>query len=499
MNGNVNPTDPRDDGVAARTLALARSVEELVGATQHAARARGIVERLGGPMRVAIAGRVKAGKSTLLNALVGERLAPTDAGECTRMISWYRHGLGYRVAATLPSGGQRELTFARDTGALDIKLGELSERDVSWLDIQWPASTLKHVTLIDTPGLASINDENSRRTRDFLAHDETNPTDADAVIYLMRHLHRSDVEFLDAFMDRSVTAASPVNAVAVLSRADEIGAGRLDAMDSARRIADRYRSDPAVHRLAATVLPMAGLLAETGLTLLESEAAALRALASTPDDVLDRMLLDAGGFLDVHNSDLTVEVRRHLIDRLGMFGVRVAVREVRAGRGTAAQLGPQLVEVSGLGELRRVIAQHFLPRARVLQARSALAAVRALAVDLRSSHPGPADQIDRQAERLEASAVEFGQIRAAHLVASGQVQVSDGERRELQTLLLADRPSRALGLDEGADPERVKSEALRTVSRWRGRAADPLANPRLVEVAEAAARTGESLYASATA
>ena len=68
---------------------------------------RVIVERLQGPMRVAIAGRVKAGKSTLLNALVGERLAPTDAGECTRLISWYRHGIGYRVAATLPSGEQR--------------------------------------------------------------------------------------------------------------------------------------------------------------------------------------------------------------------------------------------------------------------------------------------------------------------------------------------------------------------------------------------------------
>ena len=249
-----------------------RNVEQLVKGTPYAPRAQAIVERLQGPLRVAIAGRVKAGKSTLLNALVGERLAPTDAGECTRLVSWYRHGIGYQVAATLPSGEQRELSFSRDDGALDIELGDLAERDVGWLDVQWPASTLKDVTLIDTPGLASINDDNSRRTRDFLEHDETNPTDADAVIYLMRHLHRSDVEFLDAFMDRSVTAASPVNAVAVLSRADEIGAGRLDAMDSARRIAERYRNDPAVQRLAATVVPIAGLLAETGLTLREDEA-----------------------------------------------------------------------------------------------------------------------------------------------------------------------------------------------------------------------------------
>ncbi|NLH68587.1 MAG: GTP-binding protein, partial [Brooklawnia sp.] len=40
--------------------------------------------RLQEPLRVAIAGIVKAGKSTLLNALLGEQIAPTDAGECTR-------------------------------------------------------------------------------------------------------------------------------------------------------------------------------------------------------------------------------------------------------------------------------------------------------------------------------------------------------------------------------------------------------------------------------
>jgi len=43
--------------------------------------------RLTGPLRLAIAGKIKAGKSTLLNALVGEELAPTDAGECTRIVT----------------------------------------------------------------------------------------------------------------------------------------------------------------------------------------------------------------------------------------------------------------------------------------------------------------------------------------------------------------------------------------------------------------------------
>ena len=57
--------------------------------------------RLDQPLRVAVAGRVKAGKSTLLNALVGERLAPTDAGECTRIVTWYQDGHTYQVSAHL--------------------------------------------------------------------------------------------------------------------------------------------------------------------------------------------------------------------------------------------------------------------------------------------------------------------------------------------------------------------------------------------------------------
>ncbi|MGH3514361.1 MAG: dynamin family protein, partial [Pseudonocardiaceae bacterium] len=39
--------------------------------------------RLDEPLRVALAGTLKSGKSTLLNALVGEEIAPTDATECT--------------------------------------------------------------------------------------------------------------------------------------------------------------------------------------------------------------------------------------------------------------------------------------------------------------------------------------------------------------------------------------------------------------------------------
>ena len=485
-------------GVAEEVLDVARLLAARAPDAATKTQAQAVVDRLSGPLRVAIAGRVKAGKSTLLNALVGERLAPTDAGECTRIVSRYQRGAGYEVVARLRDGRTEPLGFSRSEGSLDIRLGSLSESDIETIDVSWPTSALAEVTLIDTPGLASINDENSRRTREFLEADADRPSDADAVIYLIRHAHSTDIAFLDAFMDRSVTAASPVNAVAVLSRADEIGGGRLDAMESSARIARRYEADPQLTGLCAAVVPMAGLLAETGLTLREDEVASLRVLAATDDELLSTMLLSADHFCEISSSDLTVEIRRDLLGRLGMFGVRLALQEMRSGRAsTAATLGPILVEHSGLVELRRLVSRHFGPRARVLQARTAISSLRALSRAVRDLDPALSAEVDRELERIEVTTVEFAQVRGAHLISTGAVQVTPDERTELERIVSGRSGPAVLGLADGASTDQIKSAAIAGISRWRTRAGDPLADPTTLEICDVAIRTLERTYAEA--
>ena len=66
---------------------------------------------------VAIVGRVKAGKSTLLNALVGEELAPTDAGECTRVVTWYVDGPSYKATLHPREGSPRQAAFSHARAA----------------------------------------------------------------------------------------------------------------------------------------------------------------------------------------------------------------------------------------------------------------------------------------------------------------------------------------------------------------------------------------------
>lgn len=485
--------------LATEVRAIAGLARRAAEGTPHVDAVDSVTRRLDEPLRVAIAGRVKAGKSTLLNALVGERLAATDAGECTKIVTWYRHGLGYQVTADLRPEGRAELPFRRQDGELLIDLGEHGVDGFERIEVGWPSAKLESMTLIDTPGLGSANEGTSARTMaSLLDAGIEGPADADAVLYLMRHLHHGDARFLEAFMDHSIAHASPVNAVVVLSRADEIGAARADALASAATIAARYATDQRVRELASGVLPVAGLLAETGATLRQDQFEWIRQLASLDPDVRDRLLLSVERFRDPEVCPLGEEIREELLDRLGMYGLRLATTLIADGAvRTAPELSTALLEASGIRALQRVLEESYAARASGLKARSALVALRAIAGALgRDGVAGGNDVIDA-IDRLEASSGELALLRLQHLVLAGHVEMSDEERAEVDRLGGSADPRLRTGLASDASADDVRSAALAGVERWRGRAGSPLSDRRTIEAAEIISRAYEEIYASA--
>lgn len=452
-------------------------------------------QRLGEPLRVAVAGMVKAGKSTLLNAIIGEEIAPTDTGECTRVVTWYRYAGTPRVTMHLLNGESRPLPVRRSGGRLALALDGVGADEIDRLVVEWPSKRLQDVTLIDTPGIASLSQDVSARSHGFLTPEDA-PSEADAIIYLMRHMHAADLRFLESFRDAAVGQSGTVNAIAVLSRADEIGAGRIDSLISARNVAQRYRTDHTLRKLALGVVPIAGLLAQSARTLREAEFEALGELARLDRDSREAMLVSADRFARASEQLRSDPAqRRALLDRFGLFGIRLAAVLLRSGVADSTDLAHELARRSGLGELQRLIDGQFQARAEDLKLRTALVGVESL---LRRRPRTDAGPLAATLEQIQASAHQFRELRLLALARTEGLGLARDRLDEAERLLGGDGISAAhrLGLAEDAGPAELREEATAALRRWRSLAESPLTDRSVAEVCGVVVRSCEGVLAA---
>jgi hypothetical protein len=453
--------------------------------------------RLDEPLRVAIAGMVKAGKSTLLNAIIGEEIAPTDAGECTRVVTWYRYGNTPRVTLHPLDGTPRALPIKRRSdGRLDIDLGGTGAGEIDRLVVDWPSQSLREVTLIDTPGIESVSGDVSARTTDFLTPQDA-PSEADAIVYLMRHLHASDLNFLESFRDTAAGQSGSVNALAVLSRADEIGGGRVDSLVSARDIAERYRNDDSLRALALGVVPIAGLLAQSARSLRQAEFSTLAELARLERGDRERLLISADRFVrPTVGVSASPEARKALLDRFGLFGIRLASVLIRSGVSEPTKLARELTRRSGLDQLLQSFRAQFQARAGLLRARAALVGVETL---LRNRPHTGSERLGTALERIQSSSHEFRELRLLVMARTTGLTLSSELSEEVERLIggrgvgVAHR----LALPENSPATEMRSAALSALHRWRTRAESPLTDRATAEVCHIVVRSCEAVLATA--
>jgi hypothetical protein len=455
---------------------------------------QGYERRLGEPLRIAVAGMVKAGKSTLLNAILGEEIAPTDTGECTRIVTWYRYGHTPRITLYPLEGEPRNLPVKRVEGRLVFVLGGVQADQVDRLDVEWPSPGLRGMTLIDTPGIASLSEDVSALSTSFLTPSDT-PSEADAVIYLMRHMHASDIRFLDSFKDTEAGRSGTVNALAVLSRADEVGAGRIDALLSAAEIAERYRRDHSLRGLALGVVPVAGLLAQSARSMRQSDFASLELLAGMDKADRDKMLLSADRFLRAAAQEgLTTAARASLLERFGLFGIRLAVVLIRNGFNEPTPLAHELARRSGLDPLLAMLGRQFQARADTLKARTALVGVETL---LRTSPREGTGHLAAALERLQANAHEFRELRLLAALRTTGVALTPELAAEAEGLIggWGVAPHVRLGLEADAGPEQLAAEARRRLDIWKAVAESPLTDRSALDACRVVIRSCEGVVA----
>lgn len=451
--------------------------------------------QLNQPIRIALAGPLKAGKSTLVNALVGENIAPTDATEATRIVTWFRHGATPRVTADHHGGRRTNVPIIRGAQGegLTFDLDALDPREVADLEVEWPAAELIDTTIIDTPGTSSLSPDVSERTLRLLVPEDGVPR-VDAVVFLLRTLNAADIALLRQIGDLVGGASGALGVVGVASRADEIGAGRLDAMLSAREVAARFTAEMDRTGICQAVVPVSGLLAFTARTLRQSEFVALEKLAGVDATELNKAMLSVDRFAR-EDSSLPVDAptRAALLDRFGMFGVRIAIAVLRSGVGDSVALADELLERSGLVALRDVIDQQFAQRSELLKAHTALLSLRRFV----ESHPIRATPyILADIDPLLADTHAFEELRLLSQLRSRATTLNEDEMASLRRIIggSGTDPASRLGLtpDEPYDGPRA---AFAAAQRWRRRAEHPLNDPFTTRACRAAARSAEAMVA----
>jgi hypothetical protein len=242
-------------------------------------------------------------------------------------------------------------------------------------------------------------------------------------------------------------------------------------------------------------VPVAGLLAQSGATLREAEHKALEVIAQAPRDDSDPLFLSADRFTSAKTTvDLTSEERAHLLDRLGMFGVRLSVALIRQGAApNATALSAQLVERSGLVELCDVLLSQFAERRDVLKARSALLALESV---LHEQPASGSDSLATELERITAGAHEFAEIRLLNALRAGGLDVPDEVEAQMERLLGAEGSAvhTRLGLDPDDAPDsKVRQTLQDTIAQWQQRAESPMSSRELSSAARVLIRTCEGL------
>ncbi len=456
--------------------------------------------RLAEPIRIALAGTLKAGKSTLLNALVGEDIAPTDATEATRIVTWFRHGPAPKVTANHRGGRRSNVPISQGAGpqgGLTFDLRTLNPADVIDLDVEWPAEELADTTIIDTPGTSSLTREASQRTLQLLVPPDGVPR-VDAVVFLLRTLNAADIALLKQIGQLVGGSAGALGIVGVASRADEIGAGRIDAMLSAKDVATRFTREMNQTGICQAVVPVSGLLALTARTLRQAEFSALRKLAGSDPAELNKALLSVDRFVRP-DSPLPVDAatRAQLLERFGMFGLRISIAVLAAGVADSAGLAAELLERSGLVTLRQVIDQQFAQRSDMLKAHTALVSLRRF-VEVFPILATP--HIIADIDPLLADTHAFEELRLLSQLSSRTTTLNEEEIASLRRIIggSGTNPVSRLGLNPEqphADPNEGPRAAFAAAQRWRRRAGHPLNDPFTTRACRAAVRSAEALVA----
>lgn len=450
-------------------------------------------QRLHQPMRVAIVGLIKAGKSTLMNALLGEQVVATGTVEATFNINWFKYDRDSSIIVYFKDNRSPETKSIAELQALTLRAQENQDYllSIKYIEVRYPNDILKTFNLIDTPGLDSFYKDDSDNTKEFLqlygeeltAITQQEAANADAVMYLFsQSISTIDKDIMETFAGSTLNGTTPINAIGILTKVDNCWSDYDEPMIGVTKIVKRLSEHPQIKRLFYNISPICGLLALGAQTLTLEEFQILQELAQVPPDSLKSKLRVQERFTQREYPEIPISpTKRQLVwQKLGQYGVWLACSLITQGINDLETLQTELLKSSGVLELKNLIVSHFGHRAFLIKLNTALQEINSAYFQQRYQLPesarGILENIVGQFEQIQANDSGFAEFKVLRNYYDQKLDFDEVETEQLLQITgeYGTDIINRLGLKEPCNQQEKNTVALKRMQYWQERASDYL-------------------------
>lgn len=165
---------------------------------------------------ISVFGQFKRGKSTLINAILGEELLPVGIVPVTSVITQIKHG--EKSALLSDADGTRKIPLEELHHFINEQHNPNNIKKVDSVQISYPNKLLNYgITIVDTPGVGSMHKHNSEAAYSFVKS-------SDAVIFMLSvdsPINEIESGFLEEIKEYASKIYFAVNKIDIVSR-DEL-------------------------------------------------------------------------------------------------------------------------------------------------------------------------------------------------------------------------------------------------------------------------------------
>lgn len=271
-------------------LRVHQRLSENAELTAFAPEAGKLLEALDRPLLVTVMGEFNSGKSTFVNALLGEEVAPMGITPTTATINLLKYGAQRGGRVVYRDGLSRAVPWEK-VPALLKGLDADEVRRIRVVEVLYPLDVLQRVNVVDTPGLNSIMPEHEATAREFIAQ-------ADAVVWLFTVDQAGKASEREALSTIRAAGKKILGVLNKIDRIEGLAGGVSDASPETQSVlasilAHLQAPETGLSGLLETIVPFSGREALLGRREKSSERLARANLPALEQALEERFFAQA--------------------------------------------------------------------------------------------------------------------------------------------------------------------------------------------------------------